>query len=100
MPALFWYEIRSVLLVTVRRARTSQERIVSKLSDLRTLPIEVGEEPSGETVMRLAADHSLTGYDAAYAALAVGTDRPLATLDKELIVAGQAGAFDLWHPPT
>lgn len=98
VPSLFWYEMRNVFVVAVRRKRTSDEAAALKLRQLRTLDIAVVPEPRDEAIWRIAGAHSLTAYDAAYAVVAVRENRPLATLDKALIRAGEAGAFARWLP--
>ena len=98
VPSLFWYEMRNVLLLAVRKGRISSERAAWKLAQLRALDIAVVSEPGDDAVRLTAGKHGLTAYDAAYAVVATREGRPLATLDKALIRAGRSGAFELWRP--
>ena len=98
VPALFWDELRSVLLVLERKARSSRTRTEAHLRHVRSLPIAVVPPLADEPILRVARAHGLTAYDAAYAALAAERGLPLATLDKALLRAGRTGAFALWSP--
>jgi predicted nucleic acid-binding protein len=49
-------------------------------------------------VHRLAIEHGLSGYDAAYLELAIRKGLPLATLDEDLQKAAQAAGVDLFQP--
>lgn len=70
------------------------------LEDLRSLDITVDEESFagifGE-VHRLAVEHRLSGYDAAYLELAVRKGLPLATLDEDLKKAASAARVGLFE---
>ena len=90
VPALFWYEIRNVLIVNERRARIDQAgsaRFLMRLRDLRFLRDEDHEEAS---VMTLARAHGLSAYDAAYLETALRRRDTLATLDRALATAASA----------
>ncbi len=81
VPELFFYEVLAVLL---RRGRTADEagravHLVTALG-LRRFPLD--EELAAESA-RLAEEHRLTGYDAAYAALAESLGGRWATFDEE-----------------
>ena len=71
----------------VRRSRHDAAFRDATLADLALLPISLDPETDrqawGATV-RLAEQHKLTVYDAAYLELAQRRGVPLATLDKEL----------------
>ena len=87
VPALFRWEIQSVLLGAERANRIAPDDVDAALDALRDLPIVV--ESSGERVfsgseLHLARHYDLTPYDAAYLALAAGRRLPLATLDADL----------------
>ena len=49
-------------------------------------------------VHRLAVEHGLSGYDAAYLKLAIRQGLPLATLDEDLKKAAQNAAVELFQP--
>ena len=87
VPALFRWEIQSVLLGAERANRIDSDDVDAALDALRDLPIVV--EPAGERIfsgseLHLARHYDLTPYDAAYLALAAGRRIPLATLDAAL----------------
>lgn len=90
MPALFRWEIQSVLLGAERASRIDPDDVDAALDALRDLPIIVAS--SGEWVfsgseLHLARHYDLTPYDAAYLALAASRRLPLATLDAALVHA-------------
>lgn len=84
VPALFWFEIRNVLVVNERRGRLTPTQTGQFLSYLEVLPLEVASSIPGSAVVVLAREHRLSVYDAAYLDLAHRLQAPLATLDKEL----------------
>jgi predicted nucleic acid-binding protein len=88
VPALFWFEIRNLLVVNERRRRLSAAESSAFLGKLHRLPIGVDDAPDGDVVMALARRHGLTVYDAAYLELARRRAVPLATLDRRLMAAG------------
>ena len=109
-PALWWVEIRNILIVNEWRGRIESEDANAFLDDLGRLPIRIEWEPSaGERegpaprkrqpgssrVMALARRHRLTAYDASYLDLALRTDGPLATLDRTLARAATAEGVPL-----
>ena len=96
-PALFWYEIRNVLIVNERRARieqTDSARFLMRLRNLRLLRDETHEEAS---VMSLARAHGLSAYDAAYLETALRRGDILATLDRALATAARAEGIPIIH---
>jgi predicted nucleic acid-binding protein len=95
VPALWWFEIRNILVVNERRGRIPEQETRTFLSKLARLPILEDRTPAEAEVLALARRHSLTVYDAAYLELAIRAGRPLATLDRALIRAAQAEAVRL-----
>ena len=93
-PALWWVEIRNILIVSEWRGRIESEDANAFLDDLGRLPIRIEWEP-GSRVMALARRHRLTAYDAAYLDLALRTAVPLATLDRALAQAATAEGVPL-----
>jgi len=90
VPALFRWEIQSVLLGAERASRIAPDDVDSALEVLRDLPIVVespGERVFSGSEVQLARHYDLTPYDAAYLALAAGRRLPLATLDAALVHA-------------
>jgi predicted nucleic acid-binding protein len=84
MPALWWFEVRNVLLIGERRGRTAREHTEAFVDFLRGLPIELAPLPEELTVLHLARQHQLSFYDAAYLELAQRERIALATLDRAL----------------
>lgn len=88
-PALWWFEVRNILVVNERRKRIREEESAAFLMNLSRLPVEIDHEPKEDTVLRLARRHQLTVYDAAYLELALRHQCSLATLDSALIHAAR-----------
>jgi predicted nucleic acid-binding protein len=87
VPALFRWEIQSVLLGAERASRIDPGDVDAALEALRDLPIVVdspGERVFSGSELHLARHYDLTPYDAAYLALAAGRRLPLATFDAAL----------------
>jgi len=77
-----------------RRKRITFDQIDGFLTRLKALPIDAPEQTPAELLElpTLAHKHSLTNYDAAYLALAIRLNLPLATTDADLRkAAGAAG---------
>jgi predicted nucleic acid-binding protein len=87
VPALFWFEIRNLLVVGERRGRVTPADSALFLMRLDTLPIEVDTVPVSGDVLSLARAHALSAYDAAYLELARRRAVALATLDRRLETA-------------
>jgi predicted nucleic acid-binding protein len=90
MPALWWFEIRNVLLIGERRGRTAREHTERFLEFLRGLPIELAPLPDEVAVVSLARQHQLSFYDATYLELAQRENIALATIDRALARAATA----------
>lgn len=89
VPALWWFEVRNILVINERRGCIDAPGTADFLADLNGLSIRIDRTPDSERVLALARAHRLTAYDAAYLELARRLDAPLATLDRAL--AGAAG---------
>jgi predicted nucleic acid-binding protein len=98
VPALFWFEVRNVLVINERRGRLTLEESVLFLDRLDRLPIRVDHDPDSGLVLGLARRHRLTVYDAAYLELALRLAAPLATLDRRLAAAGSKAGIRLFEP--
>jgi predicted nucleic acid-binding protein len=95
VPALFWFELRNVLLMGERRNRLSQAQTARFLQCISELPMEVDRDPDEGLVLNLARTHRLSVYDAVYLELAQRKLLPLATLDSALINAAWAERIPL-----
>ena len=89
VPALWWFEIRNVLVVNERRGRVTQQETERFLGRVSQTTVNVDDAPDEATVMALARRHRLTVYDAAYLELALREGVPLATLDAALAQAAR-----------
>jgi predicted nucleic acid-binding protein len=90
VPALWWFEVRNILVVNERRGRVSESVTRAFLRHLASLPVRVDSVPNEDEVLRLARAHRLSVYDAAYLELALRQGCPLASLDRELVAAAAA----------
>ena len=92
-PQLWPIEATNGLLMAERRGRVSAVVRQGLVNFLHGLPITIDNETASRmwtTTAQLAEQHRLTAYDAAYLELAQRLSLPLATYDKELVVAAQA----------
>ena len=89
-PQLWPIEALKGLLSAERRGRIDPKRRQRLMGFLQDLPITLDDETVPRLwtdTARLAEQHRLTAYDAAYLELAVRLRLPLATGDKALIAA-------------
>jgi predicted nucleic acid-binding protein len=84
VPALWWFEIRNILIVNERRGRIDERDTDFFLRALAQFRIRVDREPEEAGVLRMARAQGLSVYDAAYLELAFREKLPLATLDRRL----------------
>jgi predicted nucleic acid-binding protein len=97
-PQLWPYEVLNGLFMAERRRRLDRARRRQLAGLLRSLPIEIDAETVGQAwsvAATIAEKFRLTSYDAAYLELAQRRTLPLATLDRELRIAGDALGVDL-----
>lgn len=95
VPGLWWFELRNMLIVNERRGRLDGAKTAQALHLLKALPVSLDLNPEEGTLMRLAREHHLTVYDAAYLELAAREDIALATLDAALIKAAHKASVPL-----
>lgn len=87
-PILLRYEVTNVLVNAQRRGRIDPDYRLGAVADLEIMPIRYDVPLQPESMARiaeLAVSHGLTGYDAAYLALALDLRLPLASVDRQLI---------------
>ena len=97
-PALWWVEVRNVLVIAERRGRLTQEDTAAAVQAIDALCIHLDHAPDNASLDRslpLARTHGLSAYDALYLELAIRQQRPLATLDRKLSAAAQAEGIAL-----
>ena len=87
VPALWWYEVRNILVIAERRKRITASDADAFLRNLERLSIRIAELGDSQRILRIARDHRLSVYDAAYLELALRENLPLATLDRTLSLA-------------
>lgn len=95
VPALWWAEIRNILIVGERRGRVNPVATAQFLADLARLPIQADSGPISDVVLALSRRHRLSAYDAIYLELAERFCVPLATLDPRLAGAARADGVSL-----
>ena len=86
-PALWAFEVASVLITAERRGRMNAAAQAAFLERLRRLPITIEHRPATwlvQQILPLARTCHLSAYDAAYLELAIREGLPLATLDDDL----------------
>jgi predicted nucleic acid-binding protein len=82
VPALWWFEVRNILVVNERRGRIHEQETDLFLRALALFRIRMDREPEHAGVLRIARARGLSVYDAAYLELAYRERLPLATLDR------------------
>jgi predicted nucleic acid-binding protein len=87
VPSLWWFEMRNLFVMNERRGHLDSEKTGKALALLAGLPIQQDHEAEETSLLRLARQHRLTVYDAAYLELALRENLALATLDTELAKA-------------
>jgi len=80
----------NVLSLWQRRKVTSRAQATAILQDLMALPFAVVDEGAPEMIVSLAVSHGLSAYDAAYLQVAILSEQPLATLDRQLLKAAKS----------
>ncbi len=95
VPALWWFEVRNVLLINERRKRITERDSATFLRALAAMSIEIDRVPADEATLALARAHALTVYDASYLELALREAVPLATLDTRLAAAASDAGVQL-----
>jgi predicted nucleic acid-binding protein len=94
VPAHFGHEVANAL---VRGARIGSQATGAALERVLRTGFEVADRGLTGLVesVRLADQHGLTVYDAAYLDLAIDVDGELATLDGDLIAAAEAEGIEI-----
>lgn len=88
-PSLFWFEIRNILVMSERRGRIASGGALLGMERVRRLPLDDTGIGGDGSILLLAANLTLSAYDAAYLALAINRNVPLATLDRKLAAAAR-----------
>jgi predicted nucleic acid-binding protein len=97
VPALWWFEVRNILVVNERRGRINERDTDFFLRALAQFRIRIDREPEQAGVLRMARTQGLSVYDAAYLELAHREKLPLATLDRRLAEAARLTGVQLFE---
>lgn len=95
VPMLWWMEVRNILIVNERRKRITPARTASFLNEISELNINIDFGMKSSPLLELSRDFNLSVYDAAYLALAIRENVPIATLDKSLRSAAAGSGIAL-----
>lgn len=98
VPTIWSLEVANVLLVAERRGRITPAETTDFVRLLRSYPLMVDQQTSEhvwDTTLKLARDHQLSSYDAAYLELALRRGLALATLDEALRRAAEQLKIDV-----
>ncbi len=98
VPTIWSLEVANVLLVAERRGRITPAETTDFVRLLRSYPLMVDQQTSEhvwDTTLKLARDHRLSSYDAAYLELALRRGLALATLDEALRRAAEQLKIDV-----
>ncbi len=90
VPSHWILEVVNAILSAERKGRISRSDSTRVLTFMNNLPITVDDrttDTASTASLSLARDYKLTLYDAAYLELALREGIPLASLDKDLVVA-------------
>lgn len=90
VPSIFWAEVRNICLVNERRGRITATDTTTAIEIIEGFHPTINDSASHNMVLGLARGHGLSGYDAAYLALAIAESCTLATLDNRLARAAVA----------
>jgi predicted nucleic acid-binding protein len=98
VPDLWHLELTNALVQAERRKRLTDQESTEFFNVLQDLRIETDTE-SGQRaygpILALARRYRLTTYDATYLDLAMRRSLPLATRDRELLVAAKKAGLEL-----
>ena len=97
VPALWWFEVRNILVVNERRGRIKEQETDFFLRALALFRIRIDRDPEHAGVLRIARAQGLSVYDAAYLELAHREKLPLATLDRRLGEAARLMGVQLFE---
>lgn len=87
VPALWWYELSNVLLVSIKRKRLQYSDAIRIFSLFEEFDIKTENNINdniSRSIFELSCQHKVSAYDAAYLELAVRKNASLASLDNDL----------------
>jgi predicted nucleic acid-binding protein len=95
VPALWWFEVRNILITNERRKRITERDTAGFLRGLARLRVTIDRSPDETEVLMLARRHRLSVYDASYLELARRDGILLASLDRALVAAAPSIGVNL-----
>ncbi|MGB7603345.1 MAG: type II toxin-antitoxin system VapC family toxin [Candidatus Sulfotelmatobacter sp.] len=99
VPALWQLEIANGFIVAERRGLLTSSETDEALQNLDVIIAEAVESSrdilSMRSVIRTAREFRLTAYDAVYLETAVRQELPLATLDRQLLLAASRAGVEI-----
>ncbi len=101
VPDLWHLEAINVLINAERNKQISAQQREIFIVQLENLPIEIDASTAHQAFSRtlnIAQIYKLSSYDAAYLELAIRTNQPLATLDKQLCKAAKIAKVEIYKP--
>jgi len=93
-PYLWRYEMANIITINHRRGRIPAHNVANSITFLRDMRVSLMPPPPLARCVEVAGAHGLTGYDAAYLALALDEGAPLLTFDAALAAAAQRAGLD------
>jgi predicted nucleic acid-binding protein len=94
-PAVWWFEVRNLLLTGARVGRIDLIGTAGFLADLEAMSIRIDRAPESDVILALARTQRLTVYDEADLKPAARIGAPLATLDRRLAEAARSAGVPL-----
>jgi predicted nucleic acid-binding protein len=98
VPHLWWYEMANIFKTNIIRKRFTYTEAEELLKNIPVLKV-ITDSPSGsgysEKLLRIAHEHDLSAYDAAYLELALRKQAILGTLDEKLKNAAEKSGVKL-----
>lgn len=92
VPDLWLLEVTNIQLFNLKKSliqKSDANLFMSRLADLEIETVAVSTIDNARNVLKLANEHNLTSYDAAYLSLALESDSHIASLDKKIIKAAR-----------
>ena len=100
VPALWLWEVANGVLVGERRKRLRQPEIRRFIELLRDLPITPDDQngiANMANMLSLGKEYAMSAYDAAYLDVALRHSLPLATLNEDLLKAGEKAGVEIFR---
>jgi predicted nucleic acid-binding protein len=96
VPNLWEYEVRNMLLISLRRKRLSFQQFDIANHIIGQLPVHVKSDPDFSSIMHYARKYDLSFYDGVYMELTMRENAKLVTFDKKLKKAAELENCLFW----